>query len=34
MSNAHDELKAVADELTASNEEDGIAMVLERLYLS
>ncbi|MEU8567851.1 HAD family hydrolase [Streptomyces pathocidini] len=31
MSNAHDDLKAVADEVTASNEDDGIAMVLERL---
>ncbi|MEU9110610.1 HAD family hydrolase [Streptomyces sp. NPDC048483] len=34
MGNAHDELKAVADEVTVSNEEDGIAVVLERLYLS
>ncbi|MEV0373098.1 HAD family hydrolase [Streptomyces sp. NPDC050636] len=32
MANAHDELTAVADEITASNEEDGIARVLERLY--
>ncbi len=31
MSNAHDDLKAVADEVTFSNEEDGIAVVLERL---
>ncbi|MFB7779960.1 HAD family hydrolase [Streptomyces bauhiniae] len=31
MANAHAELKAVADEVTASNEEDGIALVLERL---
>ncbi|MFE2967256.1 HAD family hydrolase [Streptomyces sp. NPDC059340] len=31
MANAHDELKAVADEVTSSNEEDGIAVVLERL---
>ncbi|MET8568038.1 HAD family hydrolase [Streptomyces sp. NPDC004783] len=31
MANAHDELKAVADEVTSSNDEDGIAMVLERL---
>lgn len=31
MANAHDELKAVADEVTLSNEEDGIAVVLERL---
>ncbi|MFJ3867975.1 HAD family hydrolase [Streptomyces nigra] len=31
MANAHDELKAVADEVTSSNEDDGIAIVLERL---
>ncbi|WP_299529455.1 HAD family hydrolase [uncultured Streptomyces sp.] len=31
MANAHDELKAVADEVTASNEDDGIALVLEEL---
>ncbi|MFE5830455.1 HAD family hydrolase [Streptomyces sp. NPDC056488] len=31
MGNAHAELRAVADEVTASNEEDGIAIVLERL---
>ncbi|MDQ0600532.1 Cof subfamily protein (haloacid dehalogenase superfamily) [Streptomyces canus] len=31
MGNAHEELKAVADEVTASNEDDGIAVVLERL---
>ncbi|MFC9631360.1 HAD family hydrolase [Streptomyces mirabilis] len=31
MANAHDELKAVADEVTSSNEEDGIAVVLERM---
>ncbi|MFF0789854.1 HAD family hydrolase [Streptomyces spiralis] len=30
MANAHEELKAVADEVTASHEEDGIAVVLER----
>ncbi|WP_324790153.1 HAD family hydrolase [Streptomyces sp. H51] len=30
MANAHDELRAVADEVTSSNEEDGIAVVLER----
>lgn len=30
MANAHEELKAVADEVTSSNEEDGIALVLER----
>jgi len=34
MANAHDELKAVAHEVTASNEEDGVAVVLERLYRS
>ena len=31
MANAHEELKAVADEVTSSHEEDGIAVVLERL---
>ncbi|MDQ0951015.1 Cof subfamily protein (haloacid dehalogenase superfamily) [Streptomyces phaeochromogenes] len=31
MANAHEELKAVADEMTLSNEADGIAVVLERL---
>lgn len=31
MANAHDELKAVADEVTTSNDEDGIAVVLEQL---
>lgn len=31
MANAHEELKAVADEVTLSNEEDGIAVVLEGL---
>ncbi|MGW1890375.1 HAD family hydrolase [Streptomyces sp. NPDC002004] len=31
MANAHDDLKAVADEVTTSNEDDGIAVVLERL---
>jgi Cof subfamily protein (haloacid dehalogenase superfamily) len=32
MANAHPELKAMADEVTLSNEEDGIAVVLERLF--
>ncbi|MFD3548172.1 Cof-type HAD-IIB family hydrolase [Streptomyces sp. NPDC058655] len=32
MANAHRELLAVADERTLSNEDDGIAVVLERLY--
>ncbi|WP_351230646.1 HAD family hydrolase [Streptomyces sp. NPDC002133] len=31
MANAHDDLKAVAQEITASNEHDGIAVVLEEL---
>ncbi|MFJ5684446.1 HAD family hydrolase [Streptomyces sp. NPDC093099] len=31
MANAHEELKAVANEVTASNEDDGIALVLEKL---
>ena len=31
MGNAHEELRAVADEVTSSHEEDGIAVVLERL---
>ncbi|ORT57710.1 HAD family hydrolase [Streptomyces sp. CB03238] len=31
MANAHDDLKAVAHEITASNESDGIAVVLEQL---
>ncbi|WP_405599772.1 Cof-type HAD-IIB family hydrolase [Streptomyces sp. NBC_01410] len=31
MANAHEELKAVAHEITASNDHDGIAVVLERL---
>jgi HAD superfamily hydrolase (TIGR01484 family) len=31
MANAHDELKAVAHEITASNDNDGIAVVLEHL---
>ncbi|MFF4549555.1 HAD family hydrolase [Streptomyces sp. NPDC001435] len=31
MANAHEELRAVANEVTSSNEEDGIALVLERL---
>ncbi|MBN0043230.1 HAD family phosphatase [Streptomyces actuosus] len=31
MANAHEELKSVADEVTSSHEDDGIAVVLERL---
>ncbi|MFE4637596.1 HAD family hydrolase [Streptomyces sp. NPDC056773] len=30
MANAHDSLKAVADEITAGHDEDGVAVVLER----
>ncbi|MET9219084.1 HAD family hydrolase [Streptomyces sp. NPDC003300] len=32
MANAHPELRRVADEVTLSNDEDGIAVVLERLF--
>ncbi|MFP3988596.1 HAD family hydrolase [Streptomyces sp. E11-3] len=32
MANAHEELKAVADEVTLSNEDEGVAAVLERLF--
>ncbi|NEA46644.1 HAD family hydrolase [Streptomyces sp. SID10815] len=32
MANAHPELLAVADEVTTSNEDDGIAVVLDRLF--
>ncbi|MEU9357410.1 HAD family hydrolase [Streptomyces sp. NPDC048301] len=32
MGNAHAELRAEADEITLTNEEDGVAVVLERLY--
>ncbi|ALV34225.1 HAD family hydrolase [Streptomyces sp. CdTB01] len=32
MANAHPELKAVADEVTLSNEDDGVAVVLDRLF--
>jgi Cof subfamily protein (haloacid dehalogenase superfamily) len=32
MGNAHPDLKAVADEVTATNDEDGVALVLERLF--
>jgi hypothetical protein len=31
VANAHPELLAVADEVTASNDEDGVALVLEQL---
>jgi Cof subfamily protein (haloacid dehalogenase superfamily) len=32
MGNAHPEVRAAADEVTASNDEDGIVRVLERLF--
>lgn len=32
MANAHEKIKAVADEVTTSNEHDGIAVTLERLF--
>ncbi|MEU2027353.1 HAD hydrolase family protein, partial [Streptomyces sp. NPDC016469] len=32
MANAHADLKAVAQETTASNEDDGIAVVLIRSF--
>ncbi|RVU16542.1 HAD family phosphatase [Streptomyces antnestii] len=32
MANAHDELRAAADEVTLSNEEDGVGVVLEREF--
>lgn len=32
MAGAHPELRAVADEITLSNEDDGVAVVLERLF--
>ncbi|MFJ9345583.1 HAD family hydrolase [Streptomyces sp. NPDC101237] len=32
MADAHPELKTVADEITSSNEDDGVAVVLERLF--
>jgi Cof subfamily protein (haloacid dehalogenase superfamily) len=32
MANAHPELRAVADEITTSNEDDGIAVVLDRMF--
>ena len=32
VENAHAEVKAVADEMTATNDDDGVARVLERLF--
>jgi hydroxymethylpyrimidine pyrophosphatase-like HAD family hydrolase len=31
MGNAHADVLAIADEVTATNDEDGVALVLERL---
>jgi Cof subfamily protein (haloacid dehalogenase superfamily) len=33
VANAHPDVLAAADEITASNDDDGVAMVLERIYL-
>ncbi|MEV6211446.1 HAD family hydrolase [Kitasatospora sp. NPDC051914] len=32
MAGAHEQLRAVADEVTAGNDEDGVALVLERVF--
>jgi hydroxymethylpyrimidine pyrophosphatase-like HAD family hydrolase len=32
VGNAHHEVLAVADEVTASNDEDGVAQVLEEVF--
>ncbi len=32
VANAHPDVRAAADEVTASNDEDGVALVLERLF--
>ena len=32
VANAHPEVHAVADEVTATNDDDGVAQVLERLF--
>lgn len=32
MANGHPDLRAAADEVTSSNEEDGVAEVLERVF--
>jgi Cof subfamily protein (haloacid dehalogenase superfamily) len=32
VANAHPEIKTAADEVTASNDDDGVALVLERLF--
>jgi hydroxymethylpyrimidine pyrophosphatase-like HAD family hydrolase len=32
VANAHEQVLAVADEVTASNDDDGVAKVIERLF--
>jgi hydroxymethylpyrimidine pyrophosphatase-like HAD family hydrolase len=32
VANAHPDVLAAADEVTASNDDDGVALVLERLF--
>ena len=32
VGNAHEQVLAVADEVTATNDDDGVAKVLERLF--
>ncbi len=32
MGNAHEQLRAVADEVTVGNDEDGVAVVLDRVF--
>ena len=32
VANAHADVRSIANEITASNEEDGVAIVLERLF--
>jgi hydroxymethylpyrimidine pyrophosphatase-like HAD family hydrolase len=34
VANAHPDLTEVADEVTRSNDDDGVAVALERLFLS
>ena len=32
VANAHEDVRAIADEVTAANDDDGVALVLERLF--
>jgi hydroxymethylpyrimidine pyrophosphatase-like HAD family hydrolase len=34
VANAHPQVRAVADHITASNDDDGVALLLERLLSS